>query len=146
MATKNETPAEADKEEAEGAEAKDAAPKRRFSLKLILMAVGGVEEAAPFRDALEDGAASEAANVIQRLMRDEVLEAVEKLRPIAADLKLSLSQLSLAWVLRQPNLSSAIIGASRPEQIDDNVGASGVKLDAATLQAIDDAVGAVAQR
>jgi aryl-alcohol dehydrogenase-like predicted oxidoreductase len=91
-------------------------------------------------------AASEAANVIQRLLRDEVLQAVEKLRPIAADLKLSLSQLSLAWVLRQANLSSAIIGASRPEQIDDNVGASGVKLDAATLQAIDDAVGAVAQR
>jgi aryl-alcohol dehydrogenase-like predicted oxidoreductase len=91
-------------------------------------------------------AASEAANVIQRLMRDEVLEAVEKLRPIAADLQLSLSQLSLAWVLRQPNLSSAIIGASRPEQIDDNVGAAGVKLDAATLQAIDDAVGEVAQR
>jgi aryl-alcohol dehydrogenase-like predicted oxidoreductase len=91
-------------------------------------------------------AASEAANVIQRLMRNEVLEAVEKLRPIAADLKLSLSQLSLAWVLRQPNLSAAIIGASRPEQIDDNVGASGVKLDAATLQAIDDAVGEVAQR
>jgi aryl-alcohol dehydrogenase-like predicted oxidoreductase len=91
-------------------------------------------------------AASEAANVIQRLMREDVLEAVERLRPIAADLKLSLSQLSLAWVLRQPNLGSAIIGASRPEQIDDNVGASGVKLDAATLQAIDDAVGEVAQR
>ncbi len=91
-------------------------------------------------------AASEAANVIQRLMREDVLEAVEKLRPIAADLKLSLGQLSLAWVLRQANLSSAIIGASRPEQIDDNVGASGVKLDAATLQAIDDAVGAVVQR
>jgi voltage-dependent potassium channel beta subunit len=91
-------------------------------------------------------AATEAGTFMRRLLGDEVLEAVEKLRPIAADLHLSLPQLALAWVLRQPNLSAAIIGASRPEQIDDNVAASGVKLDAATLQAIDDAVSAVAQR
>jgi len=91
-------------------------------------------------------AATDAGTFMRRLLSDEVLEAVEKLRPIAADLHLSLPQLALAWVLRQPNVSAAIIGASRPEQIDDNVAASGVKLDAATLQAIDDAVGAVAQR
>jgi voltage-dependent potassium channel beta subunit len=91
-------------------------------------------------------AATEAGTFMRRLLSDEVLEAVEKLRPIAADLHLSLPQLALAWVLRQPNVSAAIIGASRPEQIDDNVAASGVKLDTATLQAIDDAVGAVAQR
>lgn len=89
---------------------------------------------------------TEAGTFMRRLLSDEVLEAVEKLRPIAADLHLSLPQLALAWVLRQPNVSAAIIGASRPEQIDDNVAASGVKLDAATLQAIDDAVGGVAQR
>ena len=74
---------------------------------------------------------------------DEVLEAVQRLRPIADGLGLSMAQLALAWVLRQPNLASAIIGASRPEQIDDNVGAVGVTLDAATLAAIDEAVDGV---
>jgi len=91
-------------------------------------------------------ASGDAGNFVRTWLRDDVLEGVEKLRPIAADLHLSLSQLALAWVLRQPNLSAAIIGASRPEQIDDNVGAAGVTLDEATLRAIDDAVGAVAQR
>jgi len=74
---------------------------------------------------------------------DEVLEAVQRLRPIADGLGLSMAQLALAWVLRQPNLASAIIGASRPEQIDDNVGAVGVTLDADTLAAIDEAVDGV---
>jgi 1-deoxyxylulose-5-phosphate synthase len=74
---------------------------------------------------------------------DEVLEAVQRLRPIADGLGLSMAQLALAWVLRQPNVASAIIGASRPEQIDDNVGAVGVILDAATLAAIDAAVDGV---
>ena len=74
---------------------------------------------------------------------DEVLEAVQRLRPIAEGLGLSMAQLALAWCLRQPNLASAIIGASRPEQIDDNVGAVGVTLDAATLAAIDQAVDGV---
>jgi aryl-alcohol dehydrogenase-like predicted oxidoreductase len=74
---------------------------------------------------------------------DEVLEAVQRLRPIADGLDLSLAQLALAWVLRQPNVASAITGASRPEQIDDNVGAVGVKLDDETLAAIDKAVDGV---
>ncbi len=74
---------------------------------------------------------------------DEVLEAVQRLRPIADGLGLSMAQLALAWVLRQPNLASAIIGASRPEQIDDNVGAVGVTLDADVLAAIDKAVDGV---
>jgi aryl-alcohol dehydrogenase-like predicted oxidoreductase len=74
---------------------------------------------------------------------DEVLEAVQRLRPIADGLGLSMAQLALAWVLRQPNLASAIIGASRPEQIDDNVGAVGVTLDADVLAAIDEAVDGV---
>jgi len=91
-------------------------------------------------------ASDNGGDFVRRVLRDDVLQGVEKLRPIAADLHLSLSQLALAWILRQPNVSAAIIGASRPEQIDDNVGAAGVKLDEATLQAIDDAIGAVAQR
>ena len=74
---------------------------------------------------------------------EEVLEAVERLRPIARGLDLSLAQLALAWVLRQPAVSSAITGASRPEQIDDNVGAAGVVLDQATLDDIDKAVAGV---
>ncbi len=90
--------------------------------------------------------AGSAAQFIQRWLSDDVLSAVQKLRPIAQDLNLSMTQLALAWVLRQQNVSSAIIGASRPEQIDDNVGAAGVRLDEATLNAIDDAVGRVAQQ
>ncbi len=74
--------------------------------------------------------------------RDEaVLEAVERLRPIAAGLGLSMAQLALAWVLREPNVASAIVGASRPEQLDDNVAASGVVLDEQTLAAIEEALG-----
>jgi aryl-alcohol dehydrogenase-like predicted oxidoreductase len=90
--------------------------------------------------------AGEFGNPIRNLLRDEVLEAVARLEPIARDLNLSMSQLALAWVIRQPNVSSAIIGASRPQQIDDNVGAVGVTLDEGTLAAIDEAVGAVVQR
>ena len=59
------------------------------------------------------------------------------LQLIAMDLGISMSQLALAWVLREPNLASAIIGASRPEQVLENASASGIKLDTATLNAID---------
>jgi len=52
-----------------------------------------------------------------------------------------MAQLALAWVLREPNVASAIVGASRPEQVDDNAAASGIELDDATLAAIDEAVG-----
>jgi aryl-alcohol dehydrogenase-like predicted oxidoreductase len=74
---------------------------------------------------------------------DFLLEAVEELKPIAADLGLTMAQMALAWVLRRPEVSSAIIGASRPEQIADNVKASGVKLPAEVLERIDKAVGEV---
>lgn len=74
------------------------------------------------------------------LLRDEVLHGVERLRPIAAELGLSLAQLALAWTLRLPNVSSAIVGASRPEQVDDNAAASGVQLDAAVLERIEEAL------
>jgi aryl-alcohol dehydrogenase-like predicted oxidoreductase len=69
--------------------------------------------------------------------KDEVLSAVHGLRPIADDLGLSMAQLALAWVLREPNVASAIVGASRPEQVDDNAAASGVTLSDDVLAAID---------
>ena len=69
-----------------------------------------------------------------------VFAAVDRLRPIAAGAGLSLSQLALAWVLREPNVAAAIVGASRPEQLDENAAASGVRLDEATLAAIDAAL------
>ncbi len=71
----------------------------------------------------------------------EVLEKVEKLRPIAQAEGLSLAQLALAWCLRKPILSSVIIGASRPTQVDDNAAASGKKLSEQTLQQMDQALG-----
>jgi aryl-alcohol dehydrogenase-like predicted oxidoreductase len=82
---------------------------------------------------------------MERLREDETLEAVQRLEPIASDLGLSLAQLALAWVLRERNVASAIIGASRPEQVDDNAGASGVELGDSTLTAIDEVLGGVAQ-
>jgi len=78
-----------------------------------------------------------------RFLTDEVIGAVERLRPIAADVGLSLPQLALAWVLREPNVAAAIVGVTRPEQLDDNAGASGVRLESATLAAIDDALAGV---
>jgi aryl-alcohol dehydrogenase-like predicted oxidoreductase len=78
--------------------------------------------------------------------RDEVLTAVQQLLPIAQELGISLAQLALAWVLREPNVASAIVGASRPEQVEQNAAASGIELDDATLAAIDAAVGRVVAR
>jgi aryl-alcohol dehydrogenase-like predicted oxidoreductase len=77
---------------------------------------------------------------------DETLHAVQRLRPIADGLGLTMAQLALAWVLREPNVACAIIGASRPEQVEENAAASGIELDEATLQAIDDAVADVVVR
>jgi 1-deoxyxylulose-5-phosphate synthase len=71
----------------------------------------------------------------------ELLERVQRLRPVADELGLSMAQLALAWVLREENVASAIIGATRPEQVEDNAAASGVELDPATLERIDDILG-----
>jgi aryl-alcohol dehydrogenase-like predicted oxidoreductase len=71
------------------------------------------------------------------LRNDNVLAAVQELRPIAARLGISMAQMALAWVLRLPEISSAIVGASRPEQVDDNVAASGVILPQDALDDID---------
>jgi aryl-alcohol dehydrogenase-like predicted oxidoreductase len=74
-------------------------------------------------------------------LNQEQLEKVEKLRPIAEGEGLSMAQLALAWCLRQPMVSSVIIGASRPQQVDDNAVASGKKLSEETLKQIDQALG-----
>ena len=85
------------------------------------------------------------ANMIKRFMDDAVLERVQRLRPIADDLGLSMAQLAVAWVLQNENVAGAIIGASRPEQVAENVAASGVTLDAGVLAAIDDVLGDAVQ-
>ena len=86
------------------------------------------------------------AAMISRWMKDDVLEAVQLLKPIAESVDLSMSQLALAWVLQNPSVSSAIMGATKPAQIKDNVKASGVKLPAEVMKAIDGAIGKVAER
>jgi aryl-alcohol dehydrogenase-like predicted oxidoreductase len=83
---------------------------------------------------------------IGRLVEPRVLEAVERLEPIADQAGLSMVQMALAWVLRQANVASAIVGASRPEQVRANASASGVVLSADTLEAIDEALGDVVVR
>jgi aryl-alcohol dehydrogenase-like predicted oxidoreductase len=80
---------------------------------------------------------------MDRFRDDDVLEAVQQLRPIAEGLGITMAQLALAWVLRRDELACAIVGASRPEQLEDNAAASGVELDDATLRAIDEAVSPV---
>ena len=74
---------------------------------------------------------------IDKWLADEFLECIDGLRPIAKDMDISMTQLALAWVLREPNLAAAIIGASRPGQVLENAAASGVRLDNDTLLAIE---------
>jgi aryl-alcohol dehydrogenase-like predicted oxidoreductase len=85
-------------------------------------------------------ASEEGGAFIHRFMDDAILEAVQRLRPIAEVAGLTMPQLALAWVLREPNVSSAIIGASRREQVEDNAAASGVELGEDVLAAIDEAL------
>jgi aryl-alcohol dehydrogenase-like predicted oxidoreductase len=82
---------------------------------------------------------------MQRLMNEEVLSAVDGLRPLASEAGLSMTQLALAWVLRQENVSSAIIGASRPEQVEDNARAAGVTLFPEVASRIDEVLEGVIQ-
>ncbi|MDV8149910.1 aldo/keto reductase family protein [Arthrobacter sp. B10-11] len=86
------------------------------------------------------------ARMIERWMSDEVLSGVQQLKPIAAEAGLTMAQLSIAWVLQNKNVASAIMGASRPEQIAGNVAAAGVKLDQGIMDKIDDAIGSLAER
>jgi 1-deoxyxylulose-5-phosphate synthase len=91
-------------------------------------------------------ASDSMSGFIDRLIAPSVLEAVQRLRPIAEGAGLTMPQLALAWVLRQGNVASAIVGASRPEQVHANASAAGIVLDEATLAAIDAALGDVVVR
>ncbi|HSL36332.1 MAG TPA: aldo/keto reductase family protein [Arthrobacter sp.] len=86
------------------------------------------------------------SKMIERWMSNEVLTGVQQLKPIAEEAGLTMAQLSIAWVLQNPNVASAIMGASRPEQIEKNVAAAGVKLDAGIMEKIDAAIGSLAER
>jgi aryl-alcohol dehydrogenase-like predicted oxidoreductase len=86
------------------------------------------------------------ANMISRWLDDAILARVQQLEPIAADLGVSMAQLAVAWVLRNDNVASAIIGASRPEQVTENVRAAGVTLDDDVLKRIDEALGDAVER
>jgi aryl-alcohol dehydrogenase-like predicted oxidoreductase len=85
---------------------------------------------------------------MDRLMQPDVLRAVQQLKPIAEEAGLTLPQFALAWVLREPNVASAIIGASRPEQVVENCASSGLVIDTQLFlraeQIIDEAFGRVA--
>ena len=86
------------------------------------------------------------ADMIKDFMTDETLTRVQKLKPIAQEAGLSMAQLAVAWVLQNDNVAAALVGASRPEQVEENVKAAGVKLDADQLSAIDEALGDVVER
>jgi aryl-alcohol dehydrogenase-like predicted oxidoreductase len=86
------------------------------------------------------------ASFIAGWLEDNVLTTVQRLKPLAEQAGLSMAQLAVAWVLQNPNVSSAIVGASRPEQVRENVKAAGVKLDADLLKAIDAIVDPIVER
>jgi aryl-alcohol dehydrogenase-like predicted oxidoreductase len=96
----------------------------------------------------EDSRASSEAmsGPIRGWMRPEVLEAVQKLKPLAEDAGASLAQFSLAWVLREPNVASAIVGASRPEQVDENVAAAELDVDPALFARAEEIVAGLPAR
>lgn len=89
---------------------------------------------------------AQAGQSMKDLMRDEVLTAVQGLKPIAEQAGLTMPQLAVAWVLQNPNVAAALVGASRPEQIKDNVKAAGVRLDDEVMKAVDEALGSVVER
>jgi aryl-alcohol dehydrogenase-like predicted oxidoreductase len=86
------------------------------------------------------------ANFIKGLLGEETLTQVQNLRPIADEVGLTMAQLAVAWVLQNPNVSAAIIGATRPEQVRDNVKAAGVELDPKILHRVDEALGDIVVR
>jgi len=86
------------------------------------------------------------ADMIKRFMNDAVLSRVQDLQPVADELDLSLAQLAVAWVLQNDNVAAALIGASRPEQVTENVKASGVRIPSELMARIDDVLGDVVER
>ena len=83
---------------------------------------------------------------IQNFLTEALLLRVQELRPLADQAGLTLAQLAVAWVLQNPNVSSAIVGASRPDQLADNVKAAGAKLDTDLLKAIDEILDPIVER
>jgi aryl-alcohol dehydrogenase-like predicted oxidoreductase len=79
-------------------------------------------------------------------MNDDVLTRVQALKPVAYDAGLTMAQLAVAWVLQNPNVAAALVGASRPEQVGENVKAAGVTLEPELLSRIDDALGDIVVR
>ncbi|GAA1056903.1 aldo/keto reductase [Agromyces luteolus] len=100
--------------------------------------------AAPTGSRATDG--NGGAEMIERWMRDDVLDRVQRLGRVADELDLTMAQLAIAWVLQNQNVAAALIGASRPEQVVENAAASGVVLPPDALAAIDDALGDVVER
>ncbi|WP_295657494.1 aldo/keto reductase family protein [uncultured Nocardioides sp.] len=86
------------------------------------------------------------ADMVKRFMNDDVLTRVQKLAPVAEEAGLTMAQLAIAWVLQNDNVAAALIGASRPEQVGENVKAAGVVLEPEVMTAIDDALGDVVER
>jgi aryl-alcohol dehydrogenase-like predicted oxidoreductase len=86
------------------------------------------------------------ANVIKMWMGDEVLRRVQDLKPVAAELDLTMAQLAVAWVLQNSNVSAALVGASRPEQVAENVRAAGVTIPEDAMKRIDEVLGDVVSR
>ncbi|QIM20615.1 aldo/keto reductase [Phycicoccus sp. HDW14] len=86
------------------------------------------------------------ADMIKRFMDDDLLTRVQRLQPIADEAGLTMAQLAIAWVLQNDNVAAALVGASRPEQVESNVAAAGVKLEASAMSAIDEALGDVVVR
>jgi aryl-alcohol dehydrogenase-like predicted oxidoreductase len=86
------------------------------------------------------------ANMIKGFMADEVLTRVQELEPIAKELDLTMAQLAVAWVLQNDNVAAALVGASRPEQVSENVKAAGVTIPAELMTRIDEALGDVVER
>jgi aryl-alcohol dehydrogenase-like predicted oxidoreductase len=86
------------------------------------------------------------ADMIKRFMRDDVLSRVQELKPVADEAGLSMAQLAVAWVLQNDNVAAALVGASRPEQVAENVKASGVRLDPAVMARIDEVLGDIVER
>jgi aryl-alcohol dehydrogenase-like predicted oxidoreductase len=102
---------------------------------------GKYKKGAPVPEGSRATDKSGGADFVSGWLRDEVLDAVENLEPIAQDMNLTMSALAIAWVLSNPNVSAAIVGASRPEQITENAKAAGLTLPEDVLSAIDYALG-----
>ena len=115
-------------------------PRRTYVNLAIVMLLGGLWHGATWNFVIWG---PQTSQFVRLFMRDDILQAVERPERIAQELGITTAQLAIAWVLRQPNVASAIVGASRPEQVDDNVAASGVELPPDALLRIDEALSGV---